>query len=109
MQRREFIIFGGAAVAWPLAVYAQQGERVRRVGVLTGTSERDPEAQARHAAFVEGLQELGWVEGRNLRIHARWTAGDGTVTQKYAVELVELAPDVILVGGGSSIGAVLQA
>jgi ABC-type uncharacterized transport system substrate-binding protein len=110
MQRREFIrLVGCAAVTWPMAVNAQQAERVRRIGVLTGTSENNAEAQARHAAFLQRLQELGWAEGRNVRIDARWTAGDAAVTHKYAAELVALAPDVILVGGGSSIGAVLQA
>ncbi len=110
MRRRNFIILlGGAAVAWPVAARAQQPEPMRRIGVLTGTTADDPEAQARHAAFVQGLAQLGWTDGRNVRIDARWTAGNAADTRKYAAELVALAPDVILVGGGSSIGALLQA
>jgi putative tryptophan/tyrosine transport system substrate-binding protein len=109
MQRRDFLGVLGGAAAWPLVARAQQGERVRRIGVLTGTAEDDPEAQARHAAFLQGLQQLGWTDGRNVRIDARWTAGNAADTRKYAAELVALSPDVILVGGGSSIGAVLQA
>src|SRR6266513_2535900 len=110
MRRREFItLLGGAAAAWPLAARAQQGERMRRIGVLTGTAADDPEAQARQAAFVQGLAQLGWTDGRNVRIDARWTAGNAADTRKYAAELVALAPDVILVGGGASIGELLQA
>jgi ABC-type uncharacterized transport system substrate-binding protein len=110
MKRRQFIkVIAGLAVVLPFAVRAQQPERMRRIGVLTGTAADDPEGQARHAAFLQGLQQLGWTDGRNVRIDARWTAGDATDTRKYAAELVALAPDVILVGGGSSIGAVLQA
>ena len=110
MQRRELIkLLVGVAATWPLAVNAQQADRLRRIGVLTGTAEDSPEAQARHAAFLQGLRQLGWTDGRNVRIDARWSAGNAAVTRKYAAELVALAPDVILVGGGSSIGAVLQA
>jgi putative ABC transport system substrate-binding protein len=109
MRRREFITLVSAAVTWPLAARAQQPERMRRIGVLTGTAANDPEAQARHAAFVEGLAQLGWTDGRNVRIDARWTAGNAADAPKYAAELVALAPDVILVGGGASIGALLQA
>jgi len=114
MKRREFItLFGGAAavssVYWPIAARAQQPERMRRIGVLTGTAADDPEAQARQAAFVQGLAQLGWTDGRNVRIDARWTAGNAADTRKYAAELVALAPDVILVGGGASIGELLQA
>jgi putative ABC transport system substrate-binding protein len=109
MQRREFItLLGGAAAAWPLAARAQRTDRVRRIGVLTGTAADDPEAQARHAAFLQGLEQLGWIDGRNVRIDARWTAGNTANTRKYAKELVALAPDVILVGGGASIGALLE-
>ena len=109
IRRREFItLLGGTAVAWPLAARAQQ-ERMRRIGVLTGTAADDPEAQARQAAFVQGLAQLGWTDGRNVRIDARWTAGNAADTRKYAAELVALAPDVILVGGGASIGELLQA
>jgi putative ABC transport system substrate-binding protein len=109
MQRREFItLLGGAAAAWPLAARAQRTDRVRRIGVLTGTAADDPEAQARHAAFLQGLEQLGWIDGRNVRIDARWTAGNTANTRKYAKELVALVPDVILVGGGASIGALLE-
>jgi putative ABC transport system substrate-binding protein len=109
MRRRAFITLVSAAVTWPLAARAQQPERMRRIGVLTGTAANDPEAQARHAAFVEGLAQLGWTEGRNVRIDARWTAGNAADALKYAAELVALAPEVILVGGGASIGALLRA
>src|ERR1700726_2829186 len=108
MRRREFIVVVGGVAAWPLVAGAQQPDRVRRIGVLTGTAADDPEAQARHAAFLQGLQQLGWTDGRNVRIDARWTAGNAANTRKYAAELVALAPDVILVGGGASIGALLQ-
>ena len=77
MRRREFIsLLGGAAAAWPLTARAQQGERMRRIGVLMSLAESDPEAQARVAAFREGLQKLGWAEGRNVRIDIRWAAPD---------------------------------
>jgi ABC-type uncharacterized transport system substrate-binding protein len=109
MRRREFITLVSAAVAWPLAARGQQPERMRRIGVLTGTAANDPEAQARHSAFVQGLAQLGWTDGRNVRVDARWTAGNAADARKYAAELVALAPDVILVGGGASIGALLQA
>src|SRR5215467_3158752 len=80
MKRRDFItLLGGAAAAWPLAARAQQGERMRRIGVLTNLAENDPEGQVRHAAFLKGLQELGWLEGRNLRVESRWTAGTDPV------------------------------
>jgi putative ABC transport system substrate-binding protein len=77
-RRRDFItLLGGAAAAWPLAAHAQQGERMRRIGVLMGYAESDLEAQAWVAAFREGLQKLGWAEGRNIRIDLRWAAADG--------------------------------
>ena len=76
MRRCEFIsLLGGAAAAWPLAAHAQQGERVRQIGVLTANAADDVDAQARHAAFLQGLQHLGWTEGRNVRVDARWAAG----------------------------------
>ena len=77
MKRREFItLLGGAAAAWPLAARAQQAERMRRIGVLMNLAADDPEAQARIAAFLQGLQQLGWTDGRNVRIDYRWGAGD---------------------------------
>jgi len=108
--RRQFIsALGSAAVAWPLAARAQQPERMRRIGVLIGIAADDPDAQARYAAFLQRLQQLGWTEGRNVHIDARWAAGNAADTQKYATEIVTLAPDVILAVSGVSVGALLQA
>ena len=77
MRRREFLgVLGGAAAAWPLAARAQQAERMRRIGVLMAQAEDDPELQARVAAFLQGLQQLGWTDGRNVRIDIRWAAGN---------------------------------
>ena len=110
LRRREFItLLGGAAAAWPLAARAQQGERMRRIGVLMTLAADDPEGQARLTAFVQGLQELGWTDGRNVRIDYRWPAGDAERTRRYATELAALAPDVILAGGGSVLAPLLQA
>jgi putative ABC transport system substrate-binding protein len=109
MRRREFItLVGGAAVAWPLAARAQQGERLRRIGVLQGLAADDPVAQANNAAFLQGLQQLGWIDGRNVRVDIRWGAGNAADTRKYAAELVALAPDVILTPN-QSVGPLLQA
>ena len=99
MKRREFITLLGGAAAWPLAAHAQQPERMRRVGVLTPFAADDPESMARIAAFLQGLSELGWAVGRNLRIDYRWSAGDPDRTRKDATELLALAPDVILATG----------
>src|SRR5262249_10627095 len=88
-------LLGGAA-AWPLAARAQQGERVRRVGVLMGGAGSDPVEQARLAAFLDGLQQLGWTDGRNVRIDTRLPSGDADRYRTYAAELVGLAPNVIL-------------
>ena len=99
MRRREFIaLIGGAAAAWPLAARAQQPERVRRIGVLMNLAVGDPEGEARIAAFLQALQQLGWSDGRNVRIDYRWAAGDAGHFQRYAEELLALAPDVILAG-----------
>src|SRR4051812_25114839 len=93
LQRREFIaLVGGAAAAWPLAAHAQQGERARRIGVLMNVAADDKEGQDRIAAFLQVLQQLGWTDGGNLRIDYRWAAGDAA-TQRYAEELLALAPD----------------
>ncbi|MGB8744368.1 MAG: ABC transporter substrate-binding protein [Pseudolabrys sp.] len=111
MRRREFIggILGSAAT-WPLAARAQQGEQMRRIGVLTsGAAADDPDGQVRSAAFVQGLQQLGWTDGRNIRIDYRWGAGDADNMRKYAAELVALAPDVILASGTASVAPLLQA
>jgi putative ABC transport system substrate-binding protein len=110
MRRREVIVGIGAASAWPLAAPAQQRpERMRRIGVLSGTTAEDPEGQARVAAFSRELQRLGWTEGRNLQIDYRWSAGDPDLGRRYAAELLALAPDVMMAGGGSSIPPLLQA
>src|SRR5262249_8892423 len=101
MKRREFItLLGGAAAAWPLAARAQQPEKIRRIGVLTPFAADDPEGQARLTAFMQGLQQLGWTDGRNLRIDIRWGAGDAERIRRNAAELVALAPDVILAAAG---------
>ncbi len=110
MRRREFItLLGGAAAAWPLAARAQQPERMRRIGVLMSLAADDPEGQARIAAFLQGLQQLGWTDGRNVRIDTRWGAGNADDIRKYAAELVALAPDVILATGSATVGPLLQA
>jgi len=105
MTRREFITLLCGAAAWPLAARAQQpGVRVRRIGVLTNLPSDDAEAQLRNAAFLQGLQELGWMVGRNLRIDFRWvTPGDAGRLREYAAELVALAPEVILAVGVTSV------
>ena len=100
MMRREFItLLGGAAAAWPLAARAQ-GDRMRRIGVLMSTAEDDPERQARIVAFQQGLQQLGWTIGRNLRIETRWATADNI--RRHAAELATLAPDVLLAGTGTA-------
>jgi putative ABC transport system substrate-binding protein len=110
VKRREFLaLIGGAAAAWPLAARGQQGERVRRIGVLMSLAADDPESQARHAAFLQGLQEWGWTAGRNVQIDYRFAAGDAERIRKSAAELVALAPDVILATGSPVTAALLQA
>ena len=110
MRRREFItLLGGAAAAWPLAARAQQGERIRRIGVLSSAAPDDPEYQVRVAAFLRGLQELGWTVGHNVRVDTRWGAGDAERIRKYAAELAALVPDVIVATAGSIVGALQQA
>ena len=110
MKRREFItLIGSAAATAPLAARAQPGEGMRRVGVLLPLSAKDTEAQTRYTAFLQALQQLGWTEGRNLRIDARWAEGNVADMRKYAAELVALAPDVIVTTGPTSLGPLLQA
>jgi putative tryptophan/tyrosine transport system substrate-binding protein len=110
MQRREFIILlGGTAAAWPLTVRAQQGERVRRVGVLMPFTATNPEGQARNALFEKSLRELGWKVGRDLQIDYYWPGGEAATIRRDAAELVALAPDVILSVGSSTTGLLLQA
>jgi hypothetical protein len=99
MRRREFII--GAAAAWPLAGRAQQGDRMRRVGVLIGIAANNPDAQTRLAAFVQNLQQLGWTDSRNVRIDYRWGVGDADRVRKCAAELLALRPDVVFASGGA--------
>ena len=101
--RREFItLLGGAAAGWPVAARSQQGERMRRVGVLMNGNEKDPVYRAYVAAFVQTLQRLGWREGQNLRIDLRWPSADPERIGAYAAELVGMAPDVILCSGSAS-------
>jgi len=107
MKRREFIIaLGGAAAAWPLAARAQQGERMRRIGVLAYWPANDPEGQARLAAFAQALTLLGWSDGRNLRIDTRSTA-DADELRRHAAELAALAPDVLVGATGTATAAPL--
>ena len=96
MTRRAFITLLGGVAAWPLAVRGQQGERVQRIGMLTNLASDDQEGQTRIAAFLQGLQELGWKVGRNVRINYRWGAGNVELYRKHAAELLALEPDVIV-------------
>jgi putative ABC transport system substrate-binding protein len=109
MRRREFITLLGGAAAWPLAARAQQSDKVRRIGVLMGGADANPVEQARLAAFLDALQQLGWTESRNVRIDTRWTAGSADRFRTYAAELVGLAPDVILASASASVAALQQA
>ena len=109
MKRRTFVtLLGGAAASWPLVARAQQGERMRRIGVLTNLSQSDSEGRARDEAFVQGLRQLGWTEGTNLQIDRRFTDGDAGRARQYAQELVALAPDVILTTGSAGLVPLLQ-
>jgi putative tryptophan/tyrosine transport system substrate-binding protein len=109
MRRRDFIAaVGGAAASWPLAARAQQGERMRRIGALLGIAEDDPERDLRVAAFEQGLQQLGWTIGDNLRINYRWATSDIERSQ-YAAELISLNPDVLFASSGAVVGALQQA
>ena len=110
MKRRDFItLIGGAAAAWPLAGRAQQPDRMRRIGVLMSAVESDPRELEYITAFAQGLAELGWIVGRNVRIEYRWGAGDLDRFRRYAAELVALSPDVVLASAGSIVGAFQQA
>src|SRR5262245_25216798 len=101
-------LLGGAAAAWPLAVRAQQTERVRRIGIIQPASSDDAEYQIRVGALLQELQQLGWIIGRNIRIETRWTKFDPEESRKYAAELVALAPDAIVATGISTVGPLLQ-
>jgi putative tryptophan/tyrosine transport system substrate-binding protein len=114
MRRREFLsALGGAAAApampWPFAARAQQTERIRRIGALMYLAAENPDSPPRVAAFARGLQELGWIEGRNIRIDYRWGGGDLDRVRRYSAELVALTPDVILVSSGSALAALQNA
>ena len=110
MNRRAFTtLLGGAAAAWPLAAYAQQGERMRRVGVLMTFAADDPDGQANFAALAQGLQEFGWTVGRNLRLDYRWGANNLDRFRTYAGELIALSPDVVVATAGSVVTAFQQA
>jgi putative tryptophan/tyrosine transport system substrate-binding protein len=107
MRRRDFIrMVGSAAATWPFAARAQQREPLRRVAILEPIPKDMPSAQSRHTAFLEAFEQLGWTDGRNVQIVARW--GVGNETRKYAEELVALAPEVILAGGGTGAEVMLK-
>jgi putative tryptophan/tyrosine transport system substrate-binding protein len=109
MRRRKFIaLLGGATAAWPLAARAQQGEPMRHIGVLMNRAAEDRDGQARLAAFQKALQQLGWSDGRNVRIDTRWGVNDVERSRRYATELVALAPDIILAAGTVSVAALQE-
>ena len=109
MKRREFMLALGGAVALPFTARAQQGERVRRVGILLPAAADDPQWQARVGAFLQGLGQTGWTIGQNVTIDTRWATANAAEVRKHAAELVALAPDVILAGGTTPVGPLLQA
>src|SRR5262252_8208545 len=110
MRRREFIsLLGGAAVAWPLAARAQQPDRVMRIGVLMNGAATETIPQSYVAAFVQELRQLGWTEGRNLRIDVRWNAGDAALARIYVAQLIGLTPDVILTASTTNLTVIQQA
>jgi ABC-type uncharacterized transport system substrate-binding protein len=109
MKRRGFImLLGGAAATWPIAARAQQRDRTRRIGVLMPASADDAESQTRVGAFLQGLQQLGWTIGRNVRVDTHWATSDAASIRKHAAELAALAPDAILAFGASTVGPLLQ-
>jgi ABC-type uncharacterized transport system substrate-binding protein len=109
VNRRDFITLLGGAAAWPLAARAQQGKRMPRIGALMPWTASDPQVQARYAAFLQGLQQLGWTVGQNVQIDSRWSAGNEEDTRKYAAELVALAPNVIFAAGSATVGPLRSA
>jgi len=110
MRRRDFIpLIGGAVAVWPLMARGQQTEQVRRIGVIMNTSEKDPQSAVRVSALVRGLEERGWILGSNMQIDYRWGAGNSNLYRKYAPELVALAPNLILVVGGTAVGELQRA
>ena len=108
MRRREFIGLLGGAAAVPLAAQAQQGDRIRRIGVLHSLASDDSTGQARVAAFRQALQQLGWTDGSNLQIDYRWSGGNAADARKYAAELVALSPDVILTNSAAVLAPLLE-
>jgi putative ABC transport system substrate-binding protein len=110
MKRRDFItLLGGAAATWPLAARAEQREKVRRIGMLMPYAANDPQVQIRNAAFLQGLQQLGWTVGQNVQIDYRWSGGNMDDTRRYAAELVALAPDLIFAPGSATVRPLQQA
>jgi putative ABC transport system substrate-binding protein len=109
VKRREFITLLGGAAAWPVEASAQHAELVRRIGVLDSQAADNPVGQARNAALLQGLRQLGWTEGQNLQVATRWAAGDDELLRKYAAELVGLTPDVIVATGTPAVAPLLQA
>jgi ABC transporter substrate binding protein len=109
MRRRKFITLLGVAAVWPLAASAQPGDRIRRIGVLLPQTSDDTEAQTRVGAFLHGLQQSGWSDGRNVRIDTRWATTNADNIRRHAAELVALAPDVILANGSAVVGALQHA
>ena len=111
MRRREFLVgvVGGAAAAWPVAARAQQGESVRRIGIILPAASDDAEFQTRLAAFHQALEQLGWIIGRNVRIDTRWATTNADEIRRHALEMVALSPDVILAHGATTLAPLLQA
>jgi putative ABC transport system substrate-binding protein len=110
IERRNFVaLLGGAAAAWPLAARAQQGERMRRIGVLIPAAANAAQFQTFVGAFLQGLAQLGWTIGRNVRIETHWATGETAAIRRHVAELVALGPDVILAHGASTVGPLLQA
>jgi putative ABC transport system substrate-binding protein len=110
MQRRQFIsLFGSTVAAWPLGARAQQANHIRRIGVMISLAENDPEAQANATALSEGLEKLGWTEGRNIRSDYRWGVGDPARARAAVKELLALSPDVILPATTQMLAAVKEA
>jgi putative ABC transport system substrate-binding protein len=110
MQRRGFLaILGSAVAAFPLTARSQQADRMRRIGVLIGLAANDAQGQAALAALLQAFAQLGWVDGRNVKIDYRWGGGNADEARKYAAELVGLGPEVMMATGGASVGALLQA
>ena len=113
MRRREFIGLVGIGVAaphfWPFSADAQQGERVRLIGVLLQATKNDLESETRVKALLQGLEQFGWTEGRNLKLEYRWAGGNSDDIRKHAAELVALAPDILVAAGSAPVGALQQA